>query len=353
MRFILRAWRERSDGVRAGSARFDQNWENGEGCALARRLVCDWSTPMQEIDPRTRALFSYLRLMRAPARANVECETGVAHARNRQVEILWPGAQECKEICTTCETPESHTVKNAQMFGYYSALIDLSTAEVREAKRSARDVEGRAGGPEQTATHKRRASEGGCTVVGTGEGDKEGAHHLCAKQREESQQPSTTPTHEQQMSEKRRGKRPVREEAVAGTSATHELLVGEGQDTRAQRRRTSPEAGSSEGVDACSAQERGATVSDDTARREDTAGEQAEEHGVEQHEDATANSGGGTKRRRVGRDHELRLHEQAVRGFVAKVRGVERDEIVMVNGVQQVSKKRAKRTCRRDREGIG
>ena len=39
MRLILIAWRERTDGICAGEATFDQKWNTGTGFKLARRLV--------------------------------------------------------------------------------------------------------------------------------------------------------------------------------------------------------------------------------------------------------------------------------------------------------------------------
>ena len=68
MRLIIRAWREVTDGIRAGAAKWDQRWAASEmGSPLARRLqfndtVSHYGT---EVGWRIRAVFTWMRIVRA------------------------------------------------------------------------------------------------------------------------------------------------------------------------------------------------------------------------------------------------------------------------------------------------
>ena len=68
MRLIIRAWREVTDGIRAGAAKWDQRWAASDmGSPLARRLqfndtVSHYGT---EVGWRIRAVFTWMRIVRA------------------------------------------------------------------------------------------------------------------------------------------------------------------------------------------------------------------------------------------------------------------------------------------------
>ena len=68
MRLIVRAWREVTDGIRAGAAKWEQRWAATEmGNPLARRLqfhdtVSHYGT---EVGWRMRAVFTWMRIVRA------------------------------------------------------------------------------------------------------------------------------------------------------------------------------------------------------------------------------------------------------------------------------------------------
>ena len=68
MRLIVRAWREVTDGIRAGAAKWEQRWAASEmGNPLARRLqfndtVSHYGT---EVGWRIRAIFTWMRIVRA------------------------------------------------------------------------------------------------------------------------------------------------------------------------------------------------------------------------------------------------------------------------------------------------
>ena len=76
MRVIMRAWKEVSDGVRAGTAKWEMRWCQEHTAMMARRLTfgprsSDWTT---EKGWRMRMLFAWQRLVRG----------GTVHARRKR-----------------------------------------------------------------------------------------------------------------------------------------------------------------------------------------------------------------------------------------------------------------------------
>ena len=68
MRLIVRAWREVTDGLRAGAAKWEQRWAASEaGNPLARRLQFNDTVSYYgtEAGWRARAIFTWMRIVRA------------------------------------------------------------------------------------------------------------------------------------------------------------------------------------------------------------------------------------------------------------------------------------------------
>ena len=149
----MRAWREITDDVRAGTAKFEQQWaaqETGGDTRLARRLVFrETSSWVTEAAWRVKVIFTWMRLVRSGKikRMRAQSKTWQTREQRRRVEatkIIWPGGS-----VTPAEEGERARIKRERQlliahhnaWQYESESITSGAAAVR-ARRRATDTEG-------------------------------------------------------------------------------------------------------------------------------------------------------------------------------------------------------------------
>ena len=87
LRLIIRAWREVTDGIRAGAAKWDQRWTATEiGSPLARRLAFQRHTMEDGTDVgwRMQAILTWMRLIRADKVKQIRCRSDTWRANEQR-----------------------------------------------------------------------------------------------------------------------------------------------------------------------------------------------------------------------------------------------------------------------------
>ena len=123
LRTIMRAWRELTDDVRAGAAKFDQHWQHPDhyNTRLARRVEFRradsvWLSPLAW---QTRVILTWMRLVRA----GVVMSARRRSARWREAESQFRRDRACRVW------PGAHTARPGSSAGSLGATLDSQNGE--------------------------------------------------------------------------------------------------------------------------------------------------------------------------------------------------------------------------------